>query len=286
MTVPSGPPGPAAHATPEELALHAEGLLAGAEEAGLAAHVAACPACQAVQADLVALRAALAADRPGPVPAEVAGRIDAALAELSPPVPERRTAVVDLLKRRRTRYRRFTRLAGAAAGLVLVVGGSVLGVQLARDGDPISAAGGRGSPAAGLAEDSGPSLATAPEAGREFSASSGRAYDRAGFAGQIAALLRSGTGQAPAGEAPGGGAADRAVGGTACTARLAQQTGSPGTEPIAVDVATWEGDPAIVVVLPEPGAATTVHAYVLPRDCAGQAAAPVPILHDAVLPRP
>jgi hypothetical protein len=303
-----------AHPTPEQLAEHAEGVLGAADAAALDAHLAGCAACQAVQEDLRGLRAVLASDRPGPMPADVAARIDAALAGLSAARPGQPAAAarrgtpdgprpVDLL-RRRERYRRYTRLATVAAGLVLVVGGSVLGVQLARDPGPTSAGQGGGEPVGGLAEDSGPeagpgsrSAPAAPEAGRVLASPSGRNYDRAGFAGQVSALLRSnrvhgadkGADKGPekgAGrELPGGAAAgDGLVDVSGCAARLAQQTGRPGIAPLAADVATWEGRPALIIVLPVPGAPASVHAYVVPRECAAPAAAGVPVLHDAVLP--
>jgi putative zinc finger protein len=295
-----------AHPTPEQLAEHAEGVLGAADAAALDAHLAGCAACQAVQEDLRGLRAVLASDRPGPMPADVAARIDAALAGLSAAragQPEAAGAPdgprpVDLL-RRRERYRRYTRLATVAAGLVLVVGGSVLGVQLARDPGPTptSVGQGGGEPVGGLAEDSGPgsgSAPAAPEAGRVLASPSGRNYDRAGFAGQVSALLRSdrvrgadeGAEKGAGRELPGAAAGDRLVEVSGCAARLAKQTGQPGMAPLAADVATWEGRPALIIVLPVPGAPASVHAYVVPRDCAAPAAAGVPVLHDAVLPSP
>jgi Putative zinc-finger len=301
-----------AHPTPEQLAEHAEGALDAADAAALDAHVAGCAACQAVQQDLRGLRTVLASDRPGPMPADVAARIDAALAGLSAARPRQQEAAaqrgapdgprpVDFLRRRRERYRRYTRLATVAAGLVLVVGGSVLGVQLARDPGPTptSLGGpGGGEPVGGLAEDSGPgsesgsrSAPAAPEAGRVFAAPSGRDYGRAGFAGQVSALLRSdrvrSSAKGAGRELPGGGAAGEGlVDVSGCAGRLARQAGQPGVAPVAADVATWEGRPAVIIVLPVPGAPASVHAYVVPRDCAAQPAAAVPVLHDAVLPSP
>jgi hypothetical protein len=347
------------HPNPELLAEHAEGLLEADVAATVAAHLAECRSCQAVRADLVALRAVLAADQPGPMPLEVAARIEAALAEgerrdealqlsaeLSAIRTEdgvlagqrvsddgQRTSLGDLLKRRRQQYRWYRRIAVAAAGLVVVAGASVLGVQLARDGDGMTAA--EGGAVTGLAEDSGQGSTgaqegappqMAPQAPR-YAGSVPRTYTREGFAEQVASLLRS-TGRADAQRQGAGATGDRATPGAGpeagreappttdpaanCAARLTAQVGqqargqtrpragppagpqagpqaSPGAgqdpSPLAVDVASWEGQPALVVVLPEPGKPKAVHAYVIPRDCPGDPAT-IPVLHQAVLPRP
>jgi hypothetical protein len=308
-----------AHLTPERLAEHAEGLLAAGEAAAVAAHLAECPSCRSVQADLAALRAVLAADGPGPMPADVAVRIDAALAEaraaaraFQPPVPAdssavrdaagnvagrpatdngQRTSPADLLARRRQRYRWYTRIAAAAAGLVVVVGGSVLGVQLAHD-DGVTGLAGGGAESAGRAEDSGqpPAPTAAREAAPPYAAAPPRGYTREGFAGQVAALLSRMESEASGMRSP----RDAATGSTAaavtaCATRFAAQqsreTGAPAAAPLAVDVAVWEGSPALVVLLPEPGRPDAVHAYVIPRECPGARTSAVPVLFQAVVPR-
>jgi hypothetical protein len=311
-----------AHPSVEELASHAEGLLGEDDLRHLGAHLAGCAACQAVRADLAALSAVLAADRPGPMPADVAARLAAALASAAALAPAadsgpdvsvvrrrrretageapardgQRTTPVDLATRRRARYRWYARVASAAAGLVLVVGGSVLGVQLARDaGMPSGASAGRGAErATGLAPS--PESAPGPTVSGDGPVlmASGRNYTEAGFAAQVTGLLLT-AGEvagkdalaAPQGrEAPTGGTAAAPPAAAAeCAADLAARKGQPGVRPVAVDAGRWEGEPAVVVVLPEPGSAAAVHAYVLPRDCADAPAGTPTVLHDAVLPR-
>jgi hypothetical protein len=311
-----------AHPTPEELADLAEGLLGDDDAHALDAHVAGCPACLAVRADLDDLRALLAADRPGPMPIDLADRLDAALAsaasaaDLSPtpavimqfpgviprPGSERGRRAGSAHGQRTGRW--YVRLAGAAAGLVLVVGGSVLGLQVLRDQNAAQGGGTSSSAerATGLAEKdsgldagkgSGQPVAGAP--GPAVASSSGRTYTEAGFAGQVAALLRSVTADgagspAPAGpprEGAGGAAAAEArTAAMACAAQLAAQTGRPGDSPLAVDVGRWNGDPALIVVLPETGTSAAVHAYVVTPDCATGPTGRVVPLHDQVLPRP
>jgi hypothetical protein len=58
---------------------HLEGLLGPGEAAEADRHLAACAECVGIREDLALVRMALAEDRPGPMPAHVVARIDAAL---------------------------------------------------------------------------------------------------------------------------------------------------------------------------------------------------------------
>jgi len=313
-----------AHPTPEELAEHAEGLLEKDDARTLEAHLAGCATCHTVRADLDTLRAVLAADRPGPMPAEVTARLDAAFTglaadELSVVRHRQRetageagakdgqrtsrraeaVAPVDLAERR-ARYRRYRRIGSVAAGLVLVVGGSVLGVQVARDTGTQSASSGGADRATALTEESARGPAFSPGQDAPMSTSSGRAYTEAGFAAQVAALLRPATARDSTAAAPpeptvaDGGSAGAApadipaVDAETCASDLAARTGRPGVSPVAIDMGTWNGKPAVVVVLPEPGTSASVHAYVISHDCVvpGKRPGDAAVLHDKVLPRP
>jgi hypothetical protein len=133
------------HLSTEMLADHAEGLLREAEAAAVEAHVAACAECRAEQALLAALPGLLATDDVGPMPAAYAARIDAALAALPPltasapsaaPAPARAPAaataeVVDLASRRKSGAapKAAGRVTSVAASIVLLLGGTVLGLQ-------------------------------------------------------------------------------------------------------------------------------------------------------------
>jgi len=283
------------HPTPEELADHWEGLLREDEARALDGHLEGCTACQAVHADLEELQALLAADRPGPMPPDVAVRLDAALAAAAaeaptPAVIMQLPGVIPKLDRAyasAVRRRRYVRLASVAAGLVLVVGGSVLGSQVLREQTRSGIETASGGAAEAPALESGQPMAGA--AGPPAASSSGRSYTQAGFAGQVAALLRSAYAAdsltAPQRES-GALATDQNKAAMACAARLATQTGQSGVSPVAVDMGLWNGKPALVVVLPSPGVPTDVHAYVVARDCAAQPSGQVVPLHDQVVPRP
>ncbi|UED85320.1 anti-sigma factor family protein [Streptomyces profundus] len=116
------------HPEPAEIAALDEDLLPAPEAAELRAHLAGCDRCAEVLADLVELRAALRDDTdPGPMPEDIALRIDAALANEPTPVPAPSLTVS--VSRETPRPRRLVshKMALAAAGAVLAVGmGSAL----------------------------------------------------------------------------------------------------------------------------------------------------------------
>ncbi|MFH9349314.1 anti-sigma factor family protein [Kitasatospora sp. NPDC017646] len=82
MTAPLSSPEPGAHPSVDELADLAEGLVESAEAArALHRHLDGCTECRATADALTEVRALLGADEPEPMPADVAARLDAALAE-------------------------------------------------------------------------------------------------------------------------------------------------------------------------------------------------------------
>src|ERR1700691_3079664 len=141
--------GQTAHLDLEVLAEFRAGLLAGRRAAALAAHLADCDRCAALDTELTELSALLAAVPPPTLPADVANRLDLVLAaEVAERnnYPER--AVVPPSRARRTdgRFagwfagnRRFLRVLAATAAVVL----AGVGVGLSQIGGspaPVSAA--------------------------------------------------------------------------------------------------------------------------------------------------
>ncbi len=135
------PPGD--HVAVEQVADLLEDLLPEAEAATVVAHLDACQACSRLRDDLAALPALLAAVPSPPMPAEVAARLDAAVAEAATTREQQRAgpAPVTSLDSRRRRFvsRTFTGVAAAAAlvvGVLVVgdVGGSGDDDQSASDG--------------------------------------------------------------------------------------------------------------------------------------------------------
>jgi len=136
------------HVSTETLADHAEGLLGESEAGQVQAHLDECEDCRSEALLLVSLQEILRADDPGPMPAEYATRIDAALAELIAAEPPRRlhpeavpllnapaeseaggAKVIDLASRRAVMMTGLRRVSTVAAGVVLLIGGAALGVQ-------------------------------------------------------------------------------------------------------------------------------------------------------------
>ncbi|MFE9422444.1 anti-sigma factor family protein [Kitasatospora sp. NPDC006697] len=192
----------ALHPPVEQLADLAEDLLPADRAGELSAHLADCPECADTMAALEELSALLAADRVEPMPAEVARRIDAALAEAqqpaeqpsaptvpgtpplpnSTPGPTRPPARSDRSTRPGTRRRRRLLLAAAACLAALGLGtGGVLLSQPSSSPSAVGASapgqpGGSSSPGAQL-----PAERPAQAAGPEFTA--------AGLPDQIHRLL-------------------------------------------------------------------------------------------------
>lgn len=124
------------HPEPVDIAALDEDLLTGEEATRVRRHVEGCAACADVQADLAALRQALAAypgaedGRDEPIPDDVAARIDAALAAEDAPVALSSSAPVPVASvSRETGGRRWPRMALAAASALVAIGLGGIAVQ-------------------------------------------------------------------------------------------------------------------------------------------------------------
>lgn len=131
------------HPDPAEIAaLNAE-LLSESESRELQEHIAECTHCRAIELDLEQLREELSGLEPvGPMPAEFAARIDAALAAEQPLVSRETPPLVEApapaprAPRRRAQYL----LAAAGAAIALGVGGLVAQTLASgTEDDPVSA---------------------------------------------------------------------------------------------------------------------------------------------------
>lgn len=281
---------PGAHPDPEEV----DALLDPAGgDAGVAAHVAGCAVCAGVRDDLAQVRTLLAeqARHVPPEPADLGARIAAALAA-EPPLTPSSTAtggsswgaaapagppastgqVSDLEAHRRRRRRTTTWFAAAASVAVVALGGSLLLPGLLD---------GSGDTASGAAEDAGVGGAPPPAAQPSVDPSdvdrgggssvqggsglvdvSGTDYTAADLPRQAASLLVAAPdddGQELSEAPDADNALERLRALPGCLAAL-------GFDPVprAVDLATYEGDPATVVVLDQAGADLVV---VVPAGC-------------------
>lgn len=207
--------------------------------------------------------------RPG-LPADVAARLDAVLAaEAARP---RAVATGTVPMPRRTGRRAGTLLAALAGAAAVVVAASVgVGLQ----------SGGSGGTATDIAAGGGEALrspAAAPaEAGFDAPLRvlvSGTAYQAERLASQVSATL--GEGGRPT-AVPTAGPADRS--GTLAESRarlsgcLEELTGRGAAEVTVIDLASYEGRPAAVVVVSEPPSPTSRTIWVVGRECGSGTAA-------------
>lgn len=250
------------HVPAEVLADAAEGLLPTAEQAAIDEHLDRCTDCRQVAADLRDVPALLAVAPSPRIPDDVAARIEAAL-QAEPPLnaPALREPIATPARRRRTR--RLPVWVGAAAVTVLGVSATVLGVR-ALDGSETTTS--SGAVGASLEADR---AAEAPDA--TLAAPPDRDYTADTLADQVQALLATDDTAADGREAAPGavpglgdtsgepsladgtaeelGPLTTPTGLAACIEAL---TGRTGVTPLAVDFATYEGQPAAILVLPDP----------------------------------
>jgi len=151
------------HVSAEQVADLLESLLPGAEAAAVAAHLDDCTDCARLRDDLQALPALLAASPAPPMPADVAARLDAAVAEAATERDARvsRPATVTSLDSRRRRFVTRT-FAGVAAAAAVVAGFVVVGDVLDQSGS-----GGDASMADSASEAGGSGDASSPQAAGE-----------------------------------------------------------------------------------------------------------------------
>jgi hypothetical protein len=251
---------------------------------GLAAHVAGCPRCADAVADLADVRALLRAEAAHvpPPPRDLDERIAAALARAAQeqedaPTPGATAATVVPIRERRSRPPRW---AAAAAGLVVLGGAALTASQLLGD---------REGPVAGVAqeaaqrEEDGAAGGAAEGAASAPVVATGTDYLPQELDEQVSDLVARGT--APGGGAESATAEDAGPGGdarltdpAALQACLEALGADPGAAAV-VDLASWQGRDAAVIVLEEPSRHTV---WVVERGCRQGADG---LVHYQVVPR-
>jgi hypothetical protein len=293
------------HPDDETIAAFREDLLPARRAARIAAHLAECPRCAEVDAQLAAVTAALARTPTPPMPASLAARLDAALAaevaarsaagasagqadpaEGAAPAAARArrgpgtapghagprpsgpgpTGPGRRADRPRAGSRLSLRIAAAAAAVVVLAGG---GYAIAR----VVSAGGQETSASssGNAASRPSGSALGPEAVPRVPAAglplvaSGTTYRAGQLPAQVAAVLRRYPAHGHVSAAP------PAAAGVAAFPHLAECVGhvAGGQRPRLVDIARYGTQPAAVIVVPVPGTAT-VRVSVAGPGCSGQ----------------
>lgn len=284
----TGRAGDGGHPDLETLAELQEGLLERADERRVRRHLASCGECTDALAGLDATRGLLAALPPVTMPDDVAARLDEALADAGPAAVSGAATVVPASTAKRSRWWSSGTFAGtaAAAAVVLLVAGVIAGALHSSN---------RGSNTSTSAAGSAESATVGP---KTFSATaSGRNYTAATLASSLPALLGkpAATGSpsgvtglsraaAPGGTATGSGGApagDSAAAPAPTTAFktltepqklldcVAALTGQPAgsVTPLAADLASFQGKPAAVIVLPSPNRPALVDVWVVGPGC-------------------
>jgi anti-sigma factor RsiW len=267
------------HLDADALADLEEGLLDRDHVASARAHVAGCPQCRAELAALTGVRERLAAASDvGPMPADVVARLDRALAEVATePASTAVTRSVIPLREPQRSSPRGLRWLQAAAVVVLFLAGGAVAVSALRGADNGDVATSSGT-AAGKADQR-----AAGAAGSYPVTASGRHWTKQSVTAEVPELL-AGTlsptlppssfsaqddtsGSAAAPRELAGVPAARLAGGPALADCVTELAGGPAT-PLAVDLATFDGQPAAVVLLPGIGGPGRVDVWVVPPDCA------------------
>jgi hypothetical protein len=227
--------------------------------------------------DEEAVRRVLRADDAGPLPADVGARIQAALREAAagagtasaePAAKDTAQHPAGVLSPLR---RRLPRLALAAAAVAVVAGGVAVSGQLSGPPEASVTAGGsaeqgeelrsRVQDEAGTAEqdDGGDAEAAAPAPESALTQApvlaTGTDYTPDAVEGQVRELVRV-AGAAVRAETPQAGAdvarapQDAPLAAPGAVARCALDLGGPDAQALVVDLATWQGGEAAIVVLP------------------------------------
>ncbi|MER7703428.1 zf-HC2 domain-containing protein [Kitasatospora sp. NPDC097605] len=297
MTAPLSSPDPAADAHPEVDALAdlAEDLLAPADAEALRRHLAGCAECRETAEALAEVRTLLAGAEPPAMPADVAARIDAALAaaaqEASAPAPSapaapptappaRPAAATGPGRAARPRRRRALLLGSAAALLALGLGGAFLSLSSSpQRGDSLTAST-AGAPAAASAAPGTPESADAkadqPAGGTVFQDERLPAQVRQLLAGAVTGRPEQpvkpseGSGAGNPSEGSGATAVPPAEGGQGLTGggRSAPACPPPSTAPLlATDRGSYHGAPAELLVHALPGRSDQLDVYLRSADC-------------------
>lgn len=281
------------HLSVETLADLHEGLLDARASLAARGHLVGCPRCSRLARDVGDVPDLLAAHADvGPVPDDVAERLDAALAAERVGGPAPVTAAEDVTPTA-TEHRAGSpwgmRVLQAAAALVLVLAGIGLGVTAWQDGDDDAAR-------TTTAEDSAGSAASPNAAGGYPVSASGQNWSEDTVVERVPDLLAGSFPAAPPAE--GGAAAEggddgparqladaevfRLSGGKPLAECVAALIDGPGT-PLSVDLATWQGRPAAVILLPTPDDPATLDVWVVGPGCS---TADAQVLHFARVARP
>jgi hypothetical protein len=235
-----------AHLDYDVLADLAEGLLEDDQAASVNAHLESCAECRDRSADLADVSRILAEAPVPSMPAELAERIDTAIAEESMHQSMHNATVVSMEQRR---GRRHWRILSAAAATIVVLGGGATVGKIALDGSPGSS-GQASAPAqdapkrhesAGAAPDgAAPSRPLSAQGGAFKVARSGTDYRAGNLSGQVGRLL--GKGQ------------ELRTEGTPPTPRMSGcvEGVAGGRTPALVDEAKYDGHDATVIALPGP----------------------------------
>ena len=240
------------HLDLDRLADLEEDLLTPDEAGAAEEHLRDCADCRSLQAQLLGTRSLLAALPPEQMPEAVSARIDAALSALPP------TTIVPLSSKRRG-WRAHPTAAGlgAAAAVAALVAALVVG-KTSSDNSSTEAGGSADSlGAAGAARTSVP-LPTTSVSGNHYTA---RNLDRT-----VSALLTPVTAMAAAPEGDASATPQPSTAKavprpepalnrlftspTALEACVRGIEGGPAVQPLAIDFATYQGAPAVLVVLP------------------------------------
>lgn len=310
------------HLTPEVLADLSLGLLDADSAAHAQHHLAQCPACTALQGDFAALAELLGSlqSLPGtttePMPDAVWQQLEQALATEPVITPEGAATVVPLQARRDRRMRRpGIGAVVAVAGLALVGAVAVPNLLNLNSGGDDSGG--------GLASDSADSTGdqsteSGPVTAADFVATrSGTAYDEQRLSSQVTELVSQrvalqadgGRGLTSSDEAltpsptasdeesgEGGVEGEDEVKGT--TVRVAPLATSPaaaqaclegyldasGVAPLAIDIGTWDGRPAAIIVLPDEADPTLAVVWVIDPQC-DNTGAEDPLIYFATISR-
>ncbi|MEV5573636.1 hypothetical protein AB0L06_26655 [Spirillospora sp. NPDC052269] len=225
------------HLDYDTLADLAEGLLEDDLAASANAHLDTCAECRDRSADLADVSRILAEAPLPSMPAELAERIDSALAAES----LHTATVVSLEQRRKQRHWRV--LSAAAAAMVVLGGGTAVGTTLLRGGgshdtnanvsSPVTDPSGQGRPPAG-----------APRAVADAYAivTTGTDYHAASLGSQVAHAVGEPSRQIAVQGAP-------ATAVQRCAAAVAKSV-----KPLLIDQARYDGAPATIIALPGPSA--------------------------------
>lgn len=282
------------HVSVDQLADLAAGVAAPADAADIESHVSRCTTCQDRRAALVAVSDALA-DAPRPeLPLGVASRIDAALLTAAGSTP----TVVPLDGGGRDRRGgRWAGLGAVAAAVALV--GALIAAHVV--GGKTGPSGGATATAAGNQSTADRPASPAQLQTLEHVVSPG--YTKADLVSRVSRQLQTGSPSATrhlpttAGSEQSAGAATalgasrqapRALTPLQAPARLSaciSQLDIGSSAPLAIDYTTYDGKPAVVVVVPDQYAATKAVAYVVGPRCGLPGSDGDLIIYEGAIPR-